>query len=1132
MSLLSRLCLFAGLVYTTTTVATASSSSIRLDCDPCIDRTVTRLGAILPDFVPRDGVIASAFHQAASDMNVDLSIYTDSSFNFNNDEEAGAVDAWLVHLGAQDAIMESRVRDLALAGEIFVGWGWGYQSTVARQAVGWMASNDAEGGRMAANETLQFLGLSRTNPTKELRVAYVVDPTSIPAQAQLRSDTYKEQLITLLPNSTNVMMDTVSISDTDITSDAKLVSLFQNCPRQAILLDTPQSVTTALQLKETHNCTHTSLGAFLDNFQSDLNPTLYRAITRQQLQFVLDPEIHLQSSMAVVLSSLYLTTGKKPAFPRDIPTYWTGPTLIHPRNVPSDTTAVCQKTAFPVCDPTTTTQADDTSMAANAERVDWWGLDQCPCTPRHSLRIGGVLHGTPGGFWDPVFASARQAARDMRIELELTPFDSKEDFDLLVDQMSARIRNLCESGRVDGLVVSIPHPRVARAVQRCLDLFTPVISVNSGIAESQRLGLMHHIGQNEYAGGYEAGQRLIQAGMTRGFCVDHEYGNSALAERCQGFKDAIADSEQPVEFRKHVAVPRDNDAEFRIAIENAVGRDWKGVGFLQLSASSFRSLRSLLEEHPGTLAGSFDLKDYIYEAIQDGVLLFTVDQQPFLQGNLPIYLLTYYMYTRQTISNHLIQSGPSFVESPPSEAQKICEANHFRVCPDRPEEDMTFISDGFLTVGYVLFSIVAVCAVAAMAWTCINRKLWVVRASQPLFLGLITGGVFISSLSILFLGAQTAYRLDQDEYGDFTDAENPDIQRVDASCMAVPWLYGMGFVIIFSALFAKIHRVRMICQAGRRMTRKAVTAKDVLPIMGCLLLVEGVILASWQIAAPLTWQREVKDEVDGYSTKSVGGCTSGLDSNEGWGFFLGLMGFHVICLLYALVLSYQVRHLDSDFAESSYVSLAVAFLFQVLVLSIPLMALVEVRRMHEVQAEIRRSQQERSLKRASLVAAAAPALNEETTPAPHGPLFLESDHQSLSGQIEQASRQLKLETGDKGDGEVLRTTSSAGMEEMVLSETERASETQHLGGDGINGSTAESGSSQDCLTRRHSPNSTTTDVMLSSDEILSSWEDLGFPSEDFTQRIVEMLSRSTDSSRRQAIASQLLGGESKHLLAS
>lgn len=61
-------------------------------------------------------------------------------------------------------------------------------------------------------------------------------------------------------------------------------------------------------------------------------------------------------------------------------------------------------------------------------------------------------------------------------------------------------------------------------------------------------------------------------------------------------------------------------------------------------------------------------------------------------------------------------------------------------CVFIPEEDMTFISDGLLGMGYALFSLQALLSISSCAWTIYYRDHKVVKASQPLFLCLISLG--------------------------------------------------------------------------------------------------------------------------------------------------------------------------------------------------------------------------------------------------------------------------------------------------------------------------------------------------------------------------------------------------------
>lgn len=265
-------------------------------------------------------------------------------------------------------------------------------------------------------------------------------------------------------------------------------------------------------------------------------------------------------------------------------------------------------------------------------------------------------------------------------------------------------------------------------------------------------------------------------------CVDHAFGNPALQDRCRGFRDGISALGGGVTFGSHIAVPSDNVEQYVITVSEAVEADggWEGVGLIGLGADPFPGMRRILNEHRDVIAGTFDTSDDIFAGLRDGLVLFGIDQQPFLQGKMPVYLLTHLISTQQHLTNHVIQSGPSFIEESPSDEMQICEANFYEVCPDRPDEDLAYIPESLLALGYALFALLAIVCIGAFAWTFKFREKWVVKVSQPMFLSLVLLGCFISGFSILFMGFQTSYRIDRDESGKFIfDKQNPQIGLVD-----------------------------------------------------------------------------------------------------------------------------------------------------------------------------------------------------------------------------------------------------------------------------------------------------------------------------------------------------------------
>ena len=191
---------------------------------------------------------------------------------------------------------------------------------------------------------------------------------------------------------------------------------------------------------------------------------------------------------------------------------------------------------------------------------------------------------------------------------------------------------------------------------------------------------MHHIGQDDYNAGFVAGQRLVREGIKEGYCLNHAWGNSAVDDRCRyvyhlflklvlhhrhahfiiiinisartctstsGFSDALLKYRE-VHYRGMVKVEPDSVAKYTLEVEKAVRElspsandSWDNIGILSLGASQARAVLHLKSLHRNVTVGSFDMADTLFEALADGDMLFGIDQQPFIQGSLPVYLLTY-----------------------------------------------------------------------------------------------------------------------------------------------------------------------------------------------------------------------------------------------------------------------------------------------------------------------------------------------------------------------------------------------------------------------------------------------------------------------------------------------------------
>lgn len=277
---------------------------------------------------------------------------------------------------------------------------------------------------------------------------------------------------------------------------------------------------------------------------------------------------------------------------------------------------------------------------------------------RSDLRIVVVSHGQASDpFWSVVANGLEDGGREMGVQVE---YQAPTTFDMV------RMSNLIDAAvasRPDGLLVSVPDPDALRAsIRTAVEAGIPVLSINSGAAVWEELGLLAHVGQTEYESGYAGGERMAAAGVSRALCVNHEVGNVSLDERCQGFGDALREAGASMDVLA-VDLADPDDAQQRV--EGALAADGEVDGVLTLgpagAAPTLAALRSSGALDEVTFA-TFDLGPEVLRAVRDGDMLFAIDQQPYLQGYLGVVLMTKYLEARVMAGGgDIVRTGPRFV---------------------------------------------------------------------------------------------------------------------------------------------------------------------------------------------------------------------------------------------------------------------------------------------------------------------------------------------------------------------------------------------------------------------------------------------------------------------------------------
>jgi simple sugar transport system substrate-binding protein len=270
------------------------------------------------------------------------------------------------------------------------------------------------------------------------------------------------------------------------------------------------------------------------------------------------------------------------------------------------------------------------------------------------VRIAVVTHGQASSpFWAIVRNGVEAAGRQMDALVNYRAPDvySLERMEELVDEAVAT--------RPDGLVVSLPEAGLSDAIRRAVQAGVPVVSINSGSDVAAGLGVLAHVGQEEDRAGLEAGRRLAEAGARRVLCVNQQVGNQGLDARCAGLARAMREAGGS----SRVLGVDDMDAGTPKRIAGVLRRD-DIDGVLALNATSgLLALEAAEQADVDDLPiGAFDLAPDVLQAVKAGDVLFAVDQQAYLQGYLPVVLLTqrarYGVFPGQ---GDVLPTGPGFV---------------------------------------------------------------------------------------------------------------------------------------------------------------------------------------------------------------------------------------------------------------------------------------------------------------------------------------------------------------------------------------------------------------------------------------------------------------------------------------
>ena len=237
-------------------------------------------------------------------------------------------------------------------------------------------------------------------------------------------------------------------------------------------------------------------------------------------------------------------------------------------------------------------------------------------------------------WWNTIKNALKQASEDFGVTVDYRnpPSGDLADMARLIEQAAAQ--------NYDGVITTIADYQVLQgAIRKVTDKKIPLITVNSGTNEqSEKLGALMHVGQPEYEAGKGAGERAKAAGVKSFVCVNHYATNPASFERCRGFAEAIG-----ADFKKSTIDTGIDPASVEGKTAAYLRQNASTQAVLALGPDSAAPALKAVEKagKAGKLFfASFDLSDDISRGIKSGAINFAIDQQPYLQGYVPVAILS------------------------------------------------------------------------------------------------------------------------------------------------------------------------------------------------------------------------------------------------------------------------------------------------------------------------------------------------------------------------------------------------------------------------------------------------------------------------------------------------------------
>jgi simple sugar transport system substrate-binding protein len=284
--------------------------------------------------------------------------------------------------------------------------------------------------------------------------------------------------------------------------------------------------------------------------------------------------------------------------------------------------------------------------ASDSDTDSSGGGGQAAGTPR--VTIAMISHAPAGdAFFDTIIKGAKAAAAKDNVD-----FSYSGDGD--AGEQATLVQTAIDS-KVDGIAVSIPNPDALRAViQKATKAGIPVVAYNAGDRDWKSTGALSFYGEPEVLSGQAAGDELNKGGYKHALCVVQAQGQVQLEDRCDGMRQNF-DGKVDQLFAEGT-----DPASYVSTIQAKLRSDDSIDAVVTLGPSLGVAMANAVKNEGSKVAvATYAMNNDVYPLLKSGELIFTIDQQPWLQGYMSIDSLWFYLKNGTVLgADQPIATGP------------------------------------------------------------------------------------------------------------------------------------------------------------------------------------------------------------------------------------------------------------------------------------------------------------------------------------------------------------------------------------------------------------------------------------------------------------------------------------------